>query len=258
MKKLVIALCSASLAACGGGSGTATTVTPGPPPSTGTQVSDVQGSGDSSPMDGQTVTVSAIVTGDFQDDADTTRDLGGFYVQQEAPDSDPMSSDGIFIFDGSNPATNVNVGDRVDVTGSVAEYFGETQINATSVAVTGTGMIQATDVNLPSGSVINNSDGERIADLERYEGMLVRFPQALTVSSLRFLERYGEVGLSEGGRPYQFTNGNAPDATAYAAHAEAVASRSITLDDGLRSSDPAQIRQLRAGAAPDYSIRVGD
>ena len=260
MKKNAIALFSAALVACGGGGGgTATTITPGPPSSTGTQVSDVQGSGGVSPMDGQTVTVSAIVTGDFQNnDADTTRDLEGFYIQQETPDSDPMSSEGVFVFDGSTPATNVNVGDRVDVTGSVAEYFGETQINATSVSVTGTGMIQATDINLPFNTIISNSNGERIPDLERYEGMLVRFPQALTVSGLRFLERYGEVSLSEGGRPYQFTNANVPNATAYVAYVDAIAGRSITLDDGLSSSDPASIRQLRAGAAADYSIRVGD
>jgi len=259
MKEIVIALCSAALAACGGGGETATTVSPGPPPSAGTQVSDVQGSGIASPLEGQTVTVSAIVTGDFQDnDADTARNLGGFYIQQETPDGDPMSSDGIFVFDGSTPATDVAIGDRVDVTGSVAEYFGETQINATSVTVSGAGTVLATDVNLPTTGVSKNSDGESIADLERFEGMLVRFPQQLTVSSLRFLEQYGEVGLSQGGRQYQFTNANAPDVAAYAAHRDTVATRSIILDDGLRASRPSTLPYLNAGVAVDYSIRVGD
>jgi predicted extracellular nuclease len=259
MKYIVFALSVTCIAACGGGGGTATTATPGPPASGGTQISDVQGSGDVSPLSGQTVTVSGIVSGDFQDnDADTARDLGGFYVQQETPDSDPMSSEGLFVFDGSAPATNVDIGDRVEITGSVAEYFGETQINAASVAVTGTGMVQATDVNLPTTDVITNSDGDPIADLERFEGMLLRFPQQLTVSSLRFLEQYGEVGLSQAGRQYQFTNANVPDVTAYAAHRDTVATRSIILNDGLRTSNPSPLPYLNAGVAADYSIRVGD
>jgi predicted extracellular nuclease len=210
-------------------------------------------------MEGQTVTISAIVTGDFQDnDADTQNNLGGFYVQQETPDANATTSEGIFIFDGDNPAIDVNTGDRVDITGTVNEYFGETQISVTSVSVTGTGMVQATDVNLPATAVTTNSDGDSVADLERYEGMLVRFPQKLTVSNLYFLQRYGEVGLSQGGRLYQFTNGNAPDIAAYAAHKEDVASRSIVLDDGMRSTNPATSRYLNAGTAADYSIRTVD
>jgi predicted extracellular nuclease len=183
MNKLIIALSVFATAACGG-----------------TSIPDVQGPGAASPMSGQTVTISAIVTGDFQDnDSDTGNNLGGFYVQQQTPDADAATSEGIFIF-----------------------------------------------------------DGDSIADLERYEGMLVRFPQKLTVSNLYFLQRYGEVGLSQGGRLYQFTNGNAPDIAAYAAHKEDVASRSIVLDDGMRSTNPATSRYLNAGTAADYSIRTVD
>ena len=259
MNKLIIALCSFAITACGGSGGGVTTPPTTPPPTSGTSVSDVQGPGAVSPMDGQVVSISAIVTGDFQDnDADTVNNLGGFYVQQETPDANAATSEGIFIFDGDNPAVNVDAGDRVDITGTVNEYFGETQIHVTSVSVTGTGMVQATDVNLPATAVTTNSDGDSIADLERYEGMLVRFPQKLSVTNLYFLERYGEVGLSQGGRLFQFTNSNAPDVTAYAAHQEDVAARSIVLDDGMRSTYPTSVRHLGAGAAADYSIRTGD
>lgn len=259
MNKLVIALCAVTIAACGGGGGGGLTTPTTPPPAGGTSVSDVQGPGAISPMDGQTVTISAIVTGDFQDnDSDTDNNLSGFYVQQETPDANAATSEGVFVFDGDNPAIDVNVGDRVDITGTVNEYFGETQINANSVSVTGTGMIQPTDVNLPAAAIITNSDGESIADLERYEGMLVRFPQKLTVSDLYFLERYGEVGLSQGGRPYQFTNSTAPDMAAYSAHQENIASRFIVLDDGMRSTYPTTIRHLAAGASTGFSIRTGD
>lgn len=259
-KNFLTGICIFALAACGGnGSGGTASVAPGPSPSGTTRIADIQGSGASSPLDGQTVSISAIVSGDFQDhDLDVTRNLAGFYLQQEIPDADPTTSEGIFVFDGANPATDVSVGDRVAVTGVVAEYFGETQINATSVTVTGTGVVQATDIYLPTNGLVANSDGEKIGDLESYEGMLVRFPQKLAVSSLRFLEQYGEVQLSEGGRLYQFTNSNGPDAAAYAAHVDTIAARSIILDDGLRESNPAAIRHLHAGVAADYSIRAGD
>ena len=259
MNKLIIALSAFAITACGGGGGGGLTTPTTPPPAGGTSVSDVQGPGVISPLDGQSVTISAIVTGDFQDnDTDTDNNLGGFYVQQETPDANAATSEGIFVFDGDTPAIDVNVGDRVDITGTVNEYFGETQINVSSVSVTGTGMIQPVDVNLPAAAIIMNSDGESIADLERYEGMLVRFPQKLTVSDLYFLERYGEVGLSQGGRLYQFTNSNAPNVAAYSAHQDDIASRFIILDDGMRSTYPTTIRHLGAGAAAGFSIRTGD
>ena len=143
--------------------------------------------------------ISGVVTGDFQDnDADDTNELGGFYVQQEMPDTDPITSDGIFVFDGNSPATDVSVGDRVTVQGTVNEYFGETQITAPTVTVVGSGTIQATDVSLPASGTTSNGDGELIADFERYEGMLLRFPQTLSISDLRNLERFGAIGLSQG------------------------------------------------------------
>ena len=257
--KLVISVIAISvMTACGGGA-KAPPGAPAPSPSTGTTVAAIQGTGSASPLNGQAVTLLAIVTGDFQDnDADTSSNLGGFYVQQEIPDADSLTSDGIFIFDGDNPATAVNVGDRVEVSGTVKEHFGETQVNATTVRVMGSGVIQATDVTFPTAEVTTNSDGEAIADLERYEGMLLRLPQKLAVSNLRFLERYGEVGLAAGGRPFQFTNGSAPDVSGYATHKKTLAARSLILDDGMRSNNPSTLRYLTAGAATDYSIRLGD
>ena len=244
--------CILLIAACGGGSGTAPAV---PIPS----IAEVQGSGASSPLDGQIVSISGIVTGDFQDnDADDANNLGGFYVQQETADADPMTSDGVFVFDGNSPTTDVSVGDRVHLHGTVSEYFGETQITTPTVDVVGRGAVHATDISLPASRTTTNSDGDLIADLERYEGMLLRFPQALTVSNLRNLEQFGTVGLSQGERLYQFTNANAPDSAAYSAHKESNARKSIELDDGKRSSNPATVRFLDAGSAAGYSIRAGD
>jgi len=246
---------AAAIGACGGGGG----ASQAPPAGTGvTPIYAVQGGGASSSLQGQAVTVEGVVTGDFQDnDADTARNLGGFYVQG-APDADPASSDGVFIFDGGNPSVDVASGDLVRVDGTVNEHFGETQITANGVAVIGNGTIAATSINLPAGATIQNSDGRLVPDLERFEGMLIRLPQTMTVAELWELERYGVVLLSADGRQYQYTTQHAPDVAGFDAHTRAVASRQLMLDDGLRVAYSNPVRYLGAGPAPDYSIRVGD
>lgn len=122
-----------ALTGCGGsGSGPAVTSAP-PPENSVIQIQDVQGSGDFSPLAGRSVTIAGVVTGDFQDgDADTQRNLAGFFIQDELSDADPSTSGGVFVYDGPTPTVNVNPGDCVGVTGTVDERFGETQIAATS------------------------------------------------------------------------------------------------------------------------------
>jgi len=254
---ILITIFALMSSACGGAGSDAAAVMP--PPSNNpivTALHDVQGNGAVSPMNGQNVTVRGIVTGDFQDgDANAQNNLRGFYLQEENADGDSSTSDGVFIFDGSTPAVDVNIGDRVTVDGTVNEYFGETQISATRVEVTtaSAGLIAETDVNLPTVATRMNSDGDLIADLEQFEGMLVRFPEVLTVTSLFVLERYGEILLSQNGRVFIYTNVNAPDVAGYAAFRDEVASRSILLDDGLRTQYARPIRYL----GPPY-IRIGD
>ena len=245
-----------SLSSCGGGGGSGSLPPPDNPGQTA--IYDIQGSGAVSPLVGQAVSVVGVVTGDFQDgDTDTSRNLGGFYLQN-LPDADIATSDGVFVFDGASPAVDVNEGDLVRVQGEVTEFFGETQIAASSITVAGDGEILPEPINLPTQVSTTNSDGELIADLERYEGMLIRLPQALTVSALYELERTGEVLLTQGGRPFQFTNQNAPDDAVYNSHREAISARQILLDDGLRVANATPIRYLTAGTTPGYSIRVGD
>ncbi len=262
---ILITVMAIALSACGGAGSGATAVIP--PPTNNpvvTPLHDIQGNGSTSPMDGQNVTVRGIVTGDFQDgDADSQNELRGFYLQEENPDADPATSDGVFVFDGSTPAVDVNVGDRVTVDGTVNEHFGETQISATRVEVTAAGAaaVPETEVNLPATATMTNSDGDLIADLESLEGMLVRFPQALTATSLTGLERYGEILMSQSGRLVQFTNHNAPAVAGYAAHRDQVAARSIMLDDGLSTQNAEPIRYLNPSSFPPTpypAIRIGD
>ena len=229
---------------CAGGTPPAVpSPSPGP---TITAIADIQGSGEFSPRAGSTVTVRGIVSGDFQSgDADLQGNLNGFFIQEEIPDSDSQTSDGVFVFDGKTPDVDVSIGDQVMVEGAVNEHFGETQISAATVTVTGNGTVQAVDVNLP-------------VNLEHYEGMLVRLPQTLTVAGLYELERFGTAQLIAGARPYAYTNQNPPDVTGYTAHRADVAARSILLDDGRAEQNLNPIRYLNAGTTPDYSIRSGD
>ncbi|MEM9689622.1 MAG: ExeM/NucH family extracellular endonuclease [Pseudomonadota bacterium] len=248
------------LAACGGGGGGVTSTPappapppPPPPPTSSTPIGEVQGTGSASPLVGQTVAVEGVVVGDFQEgDADTGSNLGGFYIVG-FPDASLDSSDGIFIFDGDTPSTDVSVGDSVSVTGEVSEFFGETQITASTVAVIGGGSISpATLAGI--GDTVLNSDGDPIPDLERFEGMLVRFTSTLTVSDTFNLGRFGELVMTLNGRGITFTNNNAPSVSGFADFRTETGRRSIILDDGQRDSDVRPVRYFD-DASP---IRTGD
>jgi predicted extracellular nuclease len=66
---------------------------------------------------------------------------------------------------------------------------------------------------------------------EAVEGMLVTFPDTLSVSEYFELARYGQVILTEGGRPRQFTDANLPSTSGLIDHEINLATRTIILDD---------------------------
>ncbi|MGH3648583.1 MAG: lamin tail domain-containing protein, partial [Micromonosporaceae bacterium] len=122
---------------------------PPPPPPAGCdspathEIAEVQGSGDATPLAGQTVRVEGVVTGDFQ----ASGQLRGFFLQDSTPDADPATSDGLFAFGGG---TDVAVGDRVLVTGKAIEFNGLTELSPVdAVDVCGTGSIAPAAVELP-------------------------------------------------------------------------------------------------------------
>lgn len=211
-------------------------------------------------MENQRVKVSGVVTGDFQDsDGDETRNLGGFFLQENTPDGDVETSDGVFVFDRHAAFVNVERFDQVEVVGSVTERFGETQIVAENVEILGEGSVEQVMLHFPSDSIVN-SDDLPIADLEHVEGMLVELAEPAVVSGVFGLERFGEIAISANGRLQQFTNANEPDVGRYADHREQNARRSIILDDGLTAQNPKFIR-YRHFTGPDgveLSIRSGD
>lgn len=82
------------------------------PPVVATLIHDIQGATHISPLNGQSVTtVPGIVT------AKTTN---GFWLQDPSPDSNPATSEGIFVFTSSAPT--VTVGDSIQVSGTVQEF----------------------------------------------------------------------------------------------------------------------------------------
>nr|WP_246451166.1 endonuclease/exonuclease/phosphatase family protein [Allostreptomyces psammosilenae] len=81
------------------------------------RISDVQGSGRLSLYAGSVVErIPGVVTGV------RTASPAGFWIQDPAPDADPATSEGVFVYTGSTTPT-VAVGDSVLVTGTVSEYY---------------------------------------------------------------------------------------------------------------------------------------
>ncbi len=170
-----------------------------PSPSCGdpaTFIHIIQGSGISSPEVGNIHAIEGIVVGDFQ----TSDYLRGFFVQEDDAnaDADPMTSEGIFVYDGSSPAVDVNEGDVVRVVGTVDEYYGLTQLTSVSsveVCPPG-GTASAATPSLPATSV---------DDWEWIEGMLVNITQTLYTTEHYVLGRYGEISLSVNDRLFNPT-----------------------------------------------------
>ncbi|MEO0645421.1 MAG: ExeM/NucH family extracellular endonuclease [Cyanobacteria bacterium J06650_10] len=237
-----------------------------------TLVSDVQGSGAASALVGQTVTIEAVVVGDYQDGVGTNGDLNGFFVQEEDADADgdALTSEGLFVFDGSSPAVDVNVGDVVQVTGTVGEFFDATQLSDVSVTVQGTDSLPtAAIVNLPAAASTTNDDGDFIADLEQFEGMRVTVPDTLFVTEYFNLDRFGQITLSANGvsnapgtdgRLDQYTQFNDPDAAGFAAYQAEIGKRRIVLDDGQTVQNPDPLILGRGGnpLSSTNTLRGGD
>jgi hypothetical protein len=231
-----------------------------------TKISQIQGSGSTfNSTYGGTQTIEGIVTRVF---LGSTK-LNGFYVQEEAADSDDnaATSEAIFVFDSAGLFTG-NQGDKVRVTGNVGEY------TSSSSNIAGTGSSSLTQlsaltsvVNLGAASLpAATSVTLPIADasqLERYEGMLVEISAGsnpLVVTETFKLGRYGQVGLSAGERLGQYTQFNAPSVSGYANYLADLQDGYIILDDGSTSQNPDPVIHARGGQPLSASnpLRGGD
>src|SRR6202000_3290462 len=138
-------------AANGGGAGGTGSGTPGP-----LRIHDIQSDSWLSPDDGDQVTnVPGIVTA-----IRSTGRSRGYWIQDPEPDSDPATSEGIFVFTSS---PGVAVGDSVLVSGTVKDFYplasGETVSTTSNLSVTEIGtpsvIVLSHDNELPAPEVIS-------------------------------------------------------------------------------------------------------
>ncbi|MFG6455226.1 ExeM/NucH family extracellular endonuclease [Roseateles sp. BYS96W] len=207
----------------------------------------IQGSGARSLMDGNTVTARGVVTKLLNN---------GFYLQDPDGDNDVTTSDGIFVY--TNTAPTVAVGDKVSVTAKVQEYSVSTSAASQAAPLTELSSVSNVTVlsshnALPQPVEVSLAALAAQADMERYEGMLVRIVDPLTVNQTNFVGSYGQLTLSAGGRTLTPTNVLRPGPAALALQAANLA-RSIVLDDGSSLQLPNPTPYLWQ----DGTVRAGD
>jgi predicted extracellular nuclease len=199
-------------------------------------ISQLQGSGATSPYANTVQTTTGVITKKFSN---------GFYIQDPDGDGDPTTPEAIYVF---GATTAANVGDLVRVTGTVTEYTPNgaprsfTELTNVS-GVTSLGAGRAVQVT----NIVLGAD-----DLRRYEGMLVRFAGALTVNGNAYLGDRGELVLGNG-RLETPTNRYRPGTPEAIALAAANEKNMVVLDDNAFTI-PAHIPYL----FQDGTVRAGD
>lgn len=211
----------------------------------------IQGNGSASPFVGSSRTIEGIVVGDFQG----ATALNGFFVQEETADTDadPTTSDGIYVYAPS--AIDVNIGDLVRLTGTVAEYFELTELNnLTSLTICSSGnpVPAPTVLTLPFATAVAG-----VPYLERLEGMSVTLPAGLTVTNIYALGRGSELELTSGDTLDQPTQVTTPGANAIARQASNDLNR-ILLDDTNETENPPTVLHPAPALSATNRVRNGD
>ncbi len=152
------------------------------------EIFEIQGAGSASPYaDLAVITEGNIVTAVASN---------GFAMQTPdyRSDRDVDTSDGIFVFTGSAPT--VAVGDLVDVTGEIVEFFGYTEFsNDPTVTITSAGQTLPTPVTFDAATPSPDPTNPSCAiEFECYEGMLVEIAHG-TVTGPN--QRFGSDPVAE-------------------------------------------------------------
>lgn len=149
------------------------------------EIFEVQGSAATSAHVGSDVTI--------EDNVVTAVGAGGFFIQTPTSrsDGDADTSDGIFVlYDGT---LTIEVGDQVDVTGEVEEFFSFTRINATASITDSSVTVDASNQTLPDpvefGATVPSGDPASPScaiEYECYEGMRIRVATGTVNSGSQF------------------------------------------------------------------------
>jgi hypothetical protein len=135
-----------------------------------TTIYDIQGQQSSSPYDGQVVSTTGVVTGNYGDNYFLQNGYGEW--------------NGLFCYD---PGRNPEIGDSLVLTGTIDEYYGLTEIKN----VTGYYRI-STGHSLPAHAIINAGDTD-----EPYESVVVKVLNA-TCTDANFQANYGMWKVNDG------------------------------------------------------------
>ena len=188
-------------------------------------IAEIQGTGDSSPLDGQDVTTRGVVTAAWP-----TGGFDGFTIQtpgtggDPADDTTPGASDAVFVYSRAG-AQAVQVGDHVEVTGEAGDYYDLTQVSADSWTV----------LDEPAAAVKPTVTGWPATQYEReaLENMLLAPAGEFTVTDNYSTNYYGTVGLAAGDSPLvQPTTAGRPGSEEAAAQEAENAALAVQLDDG--------------------------
>jgi len=244
---------------------------PPPPAPVARTIAEIQGTGTSSPLSGQTVITKGVVTAAY-----STGGFNGIYIQTDgtggATDPTPGASDGLFVFGDASGAATVAIGDFVEVTGTVSEFFGSTQVTPAAggvVLINGQPHVGVTpQPTLPVSDCAYGSCPLDTAVLnaarEAHEGELYRPAGDVTVTNAFSLTNgsngFMEIGLALDDEPLlapteveDAQTGDIAGRTAYnRAHA-------ITLDDASSANytrDPASGTPM-PWISRQYAVRVG-
>jgi predicted extracellular nuclease len=138
-------------------------------------ISEIQGSGNVSPYDKQTVRITGIVT---------ARTKTGFFIQSpdDKTDTDPLTSEGIFVFTKDEPPVDAAIGNLISLTGKVDEF--KLRSDPNSLTTTEISFFKDRDTikivsagnPIPKPMVLTAADfkANTLDEIEKYEGMRVQ------------------------------------------------------------------------------------
>lgn len=182
----------------------------------------------------QQYTVRGVITADYR----YSNGFSGFYLQTPDSKAKPNLNNAIFVYvPASSQIKGGQVGEEVILRGRLTTYQNQLQLDQLNQAIQtcnpqASSWVAAQTVNLPFESL---SDAMRHSP-KRYQGVLVKLPQSLTVSENYNYGRYGELALSLG-RLYMPTN-LYPAKSAEAIHlAQQNLLSKIILDDGYNNQN---------------------
>ena len=247
-------------------------------------IAEIQGTDtDTSPFNGQVVSTEGVITALYPGG---TGLFNGIYIQTAgsggSTNTTPGASDAIFVFGGNSQSAGVEIGDSVEVTGEVSEFFGTTEITpgpggvvevASLGSVTPRATVPGTDCALPgtaclTGAALNSAR-------EAFEGEVFQPTGDYTVTDVNdgspfnggsfSSSFFGEIGLAAESDLPLITPTELIDAQATADIAARKAyndAHRMILDDGAgvtywNTSNTGQMSQPFPWFTVDNQVRVG-